>query len=1231
MAGIWKVRVDTGGTFTDAWALSPTGEERRCKVLSDGSLVCGIVGRKEGGWVDVGWSPAFSDAGLTGFDAGEAGVVLDSRDRGRWLRLEKEHPSHRLVLGTGEEAPVLAARILTATPPGAKLPPMDFRVATTRGTNALLERKGARTVLFITRGFGDLPGIRDQRRKLLFSLVQPREEILCEGVEEIAGRLDAAGNDLERPDEEEVKAAARGWIAGGVRVAAVALLHAWRNPAMEELVAGWLMEEGFEHVSTSSGVAPVIRFLPRMETAVADAWLAPVMKSFTSRVAEAMGTGEPWMMTSAGGLVAASRYQPKDSLLSGPAGGLVGAAAIARAAGFSRLLTLDMGGTSTDVARIDGPFAFRYEQEIGPARVLAPALRIGTVAAGGGSVCRWRLGRLEVGPESAGAMPGPACYGRGGPLTVTDVNLLLGLMEVEGAGIPLEKEPAREELRKLMESMRSDGVEPPPEKELLEGLRAIAVEKMAEAIRTVSLAEGHHPADFVLFAFGGAGPQHACAVAQRLGIRSVLIPGDAGLLSAWGLEHARRQETAVWQVLAPLEETGTGAIWRSLADAAAKNLGVEAPVFRWLAAFRLSGQDSPLEIEVVDCGTPKEEMLSAFRASYRRLYGYFPSADRVVECVELRVVAEEAASAIVAESFSGETGAGPVILQDRFSTCVIPAGWVMSRGDRGTLLLENRSAAAGDGLSEVGGEIRAALFRSRFEGLAGEMGALLQRTALSANIKERLDYSCALLDAEGRLVVNAPHVPVHLGALGVCVREVAARLDFQPGDVVVTNHPAAGGSHLPDVTVIAGAFDGRGKLLGYVANRAHHAEMGGMAPGSMPADATALVQEGVVIAPLKWISEGVRDDAAILALLRDSPWPSRKPDENMADLEAQAASVAHGVTALEAMAANYDPAIVREEMEGILRNSAMLMSDLLGRSEGACFSCSEAMDDGWPLAVSLDVRGGNLTVDFSGSGPVHPGNLNATPAIVRSVLLYVLRLWLNRDVPLNEGLLENVRMVSPAGFLNPGFPDAPEDCPAVVGGNIETSQRLTDLLLAALGLCAHGQGTMNNFLFGNARFGYYETIGGGSGAGPGFHGQDGRHVHMTNTAITDPEILEHRFPVRLHRFSIRRGSGGGGRWRGGDGLSREVEFLQPVTVSFLTQRRSTFPEGMDGGEGGSPGVQTRVHPDGRLEPLPGAITYEAAAGERVIIETPGGGGWGDAGCVPIEHRTSNAQHRRKKG
>ncbi|WP_367874567.1 hydantoinase B/oxoprolinase family protein [Luteolibacter sp. Populi] len=1226
MSSIWRIRVDTGGTFTDAWALGPDGLERRAKILSDGTLRCRLLAR-EGDW----W---LTDSDLTAPDGTFHGwqsnnnQVQDSRDGARRLLFLGNTPGlvagGILELSCGEEAPVAVARILTGTPAGEKLPPADFRVATTRGTNALLERKGARLAFFTTEGFADLLGIRDQRRALLFALQQPEPEVLPAFTAAIPGRLDCQGRKVVPLDEAALRDAAHRALASGCTVAAIAFLHSWKNPAQELRAGEILRTAGFHHVVLSSDIAPLIRLLPRAETAVAEAFLTPVMEHFVSSVASALVGGEPWLMTSAGGLVPASRFRPKDSLLSGPAGGLVGAAELARAAGFPRVLTFDMGGTSTDVARIDGPFVWRQEQEIGPARVFAPALKIETVAAGGGSICRWRNGRLEVGPESAGADPGPACYGRGGPLTLTDVNLLAGFMDAGKAGIPLDLAAAEARLHQLLTDLTESG-EPATPQALLAGLRDIAVETMAEAIRGVSVREGCAPEDFALLAFGGAGPQHACAVAEKLGVGTVLVPADAGLLSAWGLERARRQEQRVKQILKPFDAIATDltAMWRELARDA--STGLANPEFRWQADLRLKGQDSTLTVEAADPADDKATLKEKFATAYRALYGYPPTAGRELELVALRVVAEEPAAPNSPEIFNSETSSGPILLQDRFSTCLIPDGWSMKRGSKGTLLLESLLGTSHFSLGTsspppppVSSAIQAGLFRSRFEGIVTAMGEMLRRTALSTNVKERLDFSCALLDADGHLVASAPHVPVHLGALGVCVREVLRQIDPGPGDVIVTNHPAFGGSHLPDVTLIAPVFDAAGRRVAFVANRAHHAEIGGKAPGSMPADARVLAEEGVVIAPRLLVAAGEPRFGEVEALLRGAPWPSRRIGDNLADLEAQLASVHQGTAALTRLIAGHGGDSVRGELHGILARSATLMAARLS-GIGLDRTVQSSFDDGTPLQVRVSASGGSMRIDFGGTGTVHPRNLNATPAIVRSVVLYVLRLWLGEDVPLNEGLLEAVEIIIPPGsLLSPDFSKDP--APAVVGGNVETSQRLSDLLLEALGLAANGPGTMNNFLFGDESGGYYETLAGGSGAGPHHRGASGRHVHMTNTAITDPEVLEHRFPVRLWKYDILRNSGGSGHHPGGDGVVREVEFLKPLTVSFLTERRHQGPRGLEGGADGSPGTQTRIHPDGTEEPLPGAITYPAAAGERARIETPGGGGWGP--CETDQHGLS---------
>jgi 5-oxoprolinase (ATP-hydrolysing) len=1063
----------------------------------------------------------------------------------------------------------------------------------------------------LPRGFGDLPWIRDQRRPALFEPAQRIEPPLAAQVFELSGRLGSDGGELEPLRRDEVRAIAAQMAASGIEVAAVALLHASVSPCHERQVAEWLRAEGVRQVVLSSDVAPVIRLLPRAETTAADAYLAPLMRSFVDRLAEPLAGGRLQMMTSAGGLVPAAGFRPKDSLLSGPAGGLVGAAAAARAAGFDRVISFDMGGTSTDVARIDGPFRYRYEQSVGPARVLAPAMRIETVAAGGGSVCRWRNGALEVGPDSAGSIPGPACYGGGGPLTVTDVNLLLGLMDEGKAGIPLDREAARRRLDEMCAAIEEDGEPVPARVELLDGLRRIAVERMAEAIRTVSVREGYAPADHVLVAFGGAGPQHACAVAERLGISRVLVPADAGLLSARGLEMARRQEQRVGQLLRPLAAVveALPGRWRELAGEARAALGIPDPELRHLVEMRLLGQDSTLELEVDDPACPRDRLEQRFGEAYRARYGYPPPPDRPIEVVNLRVVAEQAPAEVGRERFGAARRGGPRIRQDRFRTCVIGDGWSVCEGDRGSMLLERAGPAAGPAAPSPEA-VEAGLFRSRFAGIVSDCGELLRRCALSTNVKERLDYSCALLDAAGRLVMNAPHVPVHLGALGDCVRQLERRLSAGPGDVLVVNHPAFGGSHLPDVTVVAAAHDAHGRLLGWLANRAHHAEIGGTTPGSMPADASRLADEGTVIPPLKLVEAGRPHFGRVERLLRGGQHPSRRVADNLADLEAQVAAVFHGVAMLEGLAERHGGEVLRRRLAAIHDGSARLMRRMLGCRGRWSASRRETLDDGSPLAVSITVRNGRMRVDFSGSGGVHGGNLNATPGIVRSVLLYVLRLWLGEDVPLNEGLVDPVEIVLPPGMLNPPFVADAGACPAVVGGNVETSQQLADLLCAALGICAPGPGTMNNLLFGNADFGYYETIGGGGGAGAGFDGASGRHVHMTNTAITDPEVLESRYPVRLREFALRRGSGGGGRWTGGDGLVREIEFLAPLTVSLLTQRRRHPAAGLEGGGAGAVGRQFRLTADGGVEALPGVVSYQAESGERLRVETPGGGGWG---------------------
>ena len=1213
----WQVRVDTGGTFTDGWALSPEGQEIRCKVLSSSVIRVKVEEVLGGGSYQLAGEQDFADNFLKGFQVIGGGLVAHWARRARLLSVhggDDFSKGDALEMFTGEVPPILALRILTSTPLGVPFPNVGLRVSTTRATNALLERKGSKGVLITTAGFEDLLRIGDQRRPHLFDLRQDLTVPVFESCVGISGRIDASGRVIEPLSETERKNLIERLKRDSVEVVAVALLNSYANPAHEQEVGHWLREAGISFVSLSTDLTGAVRLLPRAETAAANAYLAPVMDSFVANVRGGIEGGTLELLTSGGGLKDAGDYRPIDSLLSGPAGGVKGAMEVARSAGCDKVIAFDMGGTSSDVARIDGAPVLRYEQTIGPVRVAAPAIKIETVAAGGGSICRWTAGALAVGPESAGADPGPACYGKGGPLTVTDVNLLLGLMDSTGPGIPLDIDAARTQFHEFQHQMEQDGVSAGSEKQLLEGLREIAIERMAEAIRKVSVREGCDPADYSLVAFGGAGPQHACGVAAKLGIREIFVPDDAGLLSARGLHHCAKERIVEQQVLERLDALEAGWTERvgALVRGALDWLGEEASLSRILCEMRLWGQDSTLELEMD--GLPEHgDLEELFVERYQKLYGYDPPPGKEIELVALRVIASIAGRDLPPEEFGPALEVeGMEVMQDAFRTCVVEPGWSWAKGSRGGMRLLRQGQAGPGRLQHAAGwspEIESELFRCRFEGLVEEMGELLRRTAMSPNIKERLDFSCALLDADGRLVVNAPHIPVHLGALGLCVRKVSEGRKWKEGDTVMVNHPAFGGSHLPDVTLISPVFV-EGCLIGFVANRAHHAEIGGRAPGSMPAEARCLEEEGVVVAPILLCESGKSRLQEVEDLFLASRYPSRMLSDNLADLAAQSASNHYGVRALQELARGSSCEIVLRNMAELRRHATEVMSSKLRPLSGRQWQGEDILDDGTPIRVFLRCSGEGLEVDFSGSGPVHDGNLNATEAIVRSAVLYVLRAWVGDDLPLNEGLLDEVHIKTPEGILSPVFPEDPAVCPAVVGGNVETSQRVVDVLLDALDLQANSQGTMNNFLFGNAAFAYYETIGGGSGAGPGWSGLSGTHVHMSNTAITDPEILERRFPVRLCSFSLRKDSGGHGRWNGGCGLQREFEFLETMTVSMLAQRREEVPRGKEGGAAGLRGRQIKVGVDGSAQDLPGICSIIVQAGERIRVLTPGGGGWG---------------------
>ena len=1240
---MFLLRVDTGGTFTDCWGCEEgTDDARLVKVLSSGRLRVSVsdwISEREAR-VRLPDTWRTRDGFFTGYkieSGGKGALVLSHAGRDNLLTFSHPIPrSDAIDLLTREEAPILGARLLTGTALDETFPELEFRLATTRGTNALLERKGASVAYFTTRGFEDLLILRDQRRQDLFALDHQRPSPLFSAVVGVDERLAADGTVLSPIRlEDEFEGKARSLIDEGVRIAAVALLHGYRNPVHEHALRDRLLDLGFDHVSVSSDLAPLIKLLPRAETAVANGYLHPVMQSFLSHIESCIEESSSLLtMTSAGGLEPIESYHPKDSLLSGPAGGVSGAAAIAEELGFSRILTFDMGGTSTDVARYDRGFQYRFEQVVGDARLLSPALKIETVASGGGSICQWKNGGLHVGPESAGADPGPACYGRGGPLTVTDVNLLLGRIDPENFGIPLSAEnmeSARSAAITLQEEAGVPGEKLDPS--FLEGLLEIAIEQMADAIRTISIRDGADPTEYALLAFGGAGPLHACDIANRLGIETILVPAEAGLLSAYGLDQASVERFAERQLNLDSDDPELARAFEEVEAEASGSLeqtGFSGIVTRRLVEARLRGQDATLTLEVQS----PSEIASTFSERYETTFGYPPPADRAIELVSYRAIAgtgrKEGNASIppdpieAADPPVAETGAdafldrstlaegtrihGPAVIQDPFSTLFLREGWDAALAENGSLVLHRMSSASREE-SHRPEQIEHELFRHRFDNLVEEMGTLLQRSAISTNVKERADFSCALLDGEGALITSAPHIPVHLGALGLCVRMVREKIVMKPGDTVITNHPAIGGSHLPDVTLITPVFvDDETELIGYVANRAHHAEIGGITPGSMPPGASTLAEEGVVISPTLLIDGGQSCFGAIETLLANAPFPTRNLRDNLADLNAQLAANRRGAELLEELVRNHGAPVVRDQMRYLTDRSSEALQRHLANTGFTSGEAQENLDDGTGIQVRVSAESPGLVIDFAGTSEVHPRNLNATPAIVQSAVLYILRLWTQSEVPLNEGMLSSVEIRLPTCFLNPEFDEDPTRSPAVVGGNVETSQRVVDTLIKALGIQACSQGTMNNFLFGDATFGYYETICGGAGAGNGYDGASGVHTHMTNTAITDPEILEQRYPVRLHRFAIRDGSGGRGRWSGGNGIVREIEFLQSLEVSLLTQHRRGQPFGMAGGQPGECGRQLLNE-----EPLEGIAHFDARPGDRLRIETPGGGGYGAEG------------------
>ena len=1254
--GRWQIWIDTGGTFTDCIATDPAGVVHRAKVLSHSALRGRILRRIDdrrlviaANWATLGELMGGMQFHVLGEHSQGIDVVGYDRDDRR-LELAEPIPSSALPgaafeVRSPDEAPVLAARIVTGTPHGKSFPPLQMRLGSTRGTNALLERRGSPTAFFVTQGFGDLLLIGDQQRPDLFALCIDKVPPLYETVVEVNERLAADGSILKPLESDLAAANAKALVEQGFRTAAIALLHSYRNPQHEHALAQVLADLGFTHISCSSDLAPLVKLLPRAETAVVDAYLSPVIEDYLARVRSAFTDSRLHVMTSAGGLVSAEAYHAKDSLLSGPAGGVAGAAAAGKQSGFDRVIGLDIGGTSTDVARYDGDYEYQFEHRVAGVRLVAPALAIETVAAGGGSVCRFQDGRLRVGPRSAGASPGPACYGAGGPFTITDVNLLLGRLDPQRFEIPISVEDAHAAFETVRQVVVEQTTGPPQRETLLEGFLAIANERMADAIAEVSVRRGYDPADYALVAFGGAGGQHACAVAQKLGIDVVVMPADASMLSAVGLGHAVVERFAQLQVLRRLDHMGSDldSLVETLASQARSEVAAEGiaehdiVVRRRIVNLRLLGQESSIAVEL----DKADDIEHTFVERYAAIYGHRPQG-KPIEVESIRVVASSASDkpserAPVPQAYqasparqvrawfdsswcnvpvyereqlrSGAELSGPALVFESRSAYVIESGWTIQVDGAAALVVRRTTDSNRSSNQDHSAVVREALFTNRFTSIATQMGQMLQRTAVSTNVKERLDYSCALLDADGYLVVHAPHMPVHLGALGLCVRALREALPMRDGDVVVTNHPAYGGSHLPDITVVTPVYEGD-RRLGYAVSRAHHAELGGIRPGSMPPEARTLAEEAVVIEPQYLLRDGESRFERIEQLLRTAAHPSRTIQDNLADLRAAVAANHRGASRLRSLAGAHGVKVVHEQMMLLKKRAQRMARDALTALPDGRYEAIEHLDDGSPIRVSIEINADQAVIDFAGSAEVHPGNLNATPAIVHSAVIYVLRVLIGEALPLNEGIMQAVTLRIPHGMLNPDFGDDPARAPAVGGGNVETSQRLVGTLFKALRLCASSQGTMNNVLFGNDRFSYYETVCGGSGATAEGDGADAVHTHMTNTRITDPEIIEHRYPVRLERFAIRRGSGGAGRQSGGDGAVREITFLEPVSLSIVSQHRKEGPYGMDGGAPGTPGRQRVVRADGQVIELGAVDGCEINAGDRLILETPGGGGYG---------------------
>lgn len=1194
---LWQFWIDRGGTFTDIVALTPNGEYRTHKLLSENP-------------------EQYKDAALHGI---------------------------RELLGLDADAPIPDAQI------------HSVKMGTTVATNALLERKGTPTALLITRGFKDALRIAYQNRPRLFDLNIQLPELLYQQVAEVDERLDAHGNIIKALDETQARKALTSIFDQGIRAIAIVLMHAYRYPEHEQKLAAIAREIGFTQISTSHDISPLMKLISRGDTTVVDAYLSPILRHYIDQVAAELGDTQLMFMQSNGGLVHCDNFQGKDSILSGPAGGIVGAVKTCQAAGHNNIIGFDMGGTSTDVSHFNGEYERSFNSVVAGVRMRAPMMQIHTVAAGGGSILHFDCSRFRVGPDSAGANPGPACYRRGGPLTITDCNLMLGKLSAEhfpkvfgpNSDQPLDKAIVQKKFQALSAEIEKSTGRRMTATEVAEGFLKIAVDNMANAIKEISTQRGYDISHYTLCCFGGAGGQHACRVADALGMKKVTLHPMAGVLSAYGMGLADFRILLQHNVEAELNEALINCLQSEitkLVDQGRREIlaqGVDASAISHItkAHIKYQGTDSTLEISLGDLKQTQQR----FDDAHRQRYGFIvPEKPLIIESLSVEVIGEghsqiksSLAPAETSHQFNaigetviftgaeglnadiyqreqmlpGDSVKGPAVILEPTGTNIIEEGWEAELSTQGNLELTRVTAlpkrtAMGTKVDPIMLEV----FNNLFMSIAEQMGSILENTSHSVNVKERLDFSCAIFDNQGDLVANAPHMPVHLGSMGASVKAVIREhgTNIHPDDVFITNAPYNGGTHLPDVTVISPVFNqAKTNLLFFVASRGHHADIGGISPGSMPPNSTSVEQEGILFDNVRLVSQGTFRQADIRKMLNDGPYPARNPDQNMTDLKAQIAANEKGVQEMWRMIDQFSEAVVLAYMEHVQDNAEESVRRVIDTLDDGKFEYAIDGIATIKVTITVDKPSRSATIDFSGTSPQLTSNFNAPSAVCYAAVLYVFRTLVNDDIPMNQGCLKPLNIIIPDGcMLNPQYPAA------VVAGNVETSQWITNALYGALGVVGAAQGTMNNFTFGNDKYQYYETISGGTGAGPDFDGCDAVQSHMTNSRLTDPEVLEWRYPVRIDSFGIREESGGQGRHKGGNGVIRRIEFLEEMSAAILSSHRQTRPFGVAGGQPGMPGENFVERRNGVIDRLQATDQTTMKAGDILVIKTPGGGGYG---------------------